>query len=972
VFKDAQGKVSNSTAEVSPLDAVKDLPVRVLTSWWTDQAAGTNLTDLDGHKGKVSIEISVENLTTQASEIAYESNGARYRQQALVGVPFTVVVTANLGQIPLEDVLLTGQNVGWPGGDKVTDGTVSVTPDGEVLVQWARLLAPPVLPPTAVFSLVVQADGFQPPAFDMVIQPGLVTDPSVKAMVDRAFGEDSAAGQLEVSTIALVLTVTRHLTEALDFVDQVHETLQGDVTDLSHKVVSELEASSETVLAHLEAMQAEIAALGQSTEGGIETANSQAGSSVSSLVQSADALLGQSGTKPKLTATSVTGCTVKMPNLAKDEPRTVAASIHLLGAQLEAIEATFTGQTGYPDTINCRTQLIRIVKNSLGNPTELAKDPTKADACRHSLATQRTVACSIFAARDDTAVRLSQLITASISSIDLFATLGVEDLRLSLGDPADGLVTKLDGLKHLIDQATRQGGVTFTQWSSALGDIRQAVDDAKQAVVEARQATAAVTSEVAAVRGAYKDLTDTIADTGGLKDQIQELVDLTDMTSGVQQVGEWFFSSGLAAQFKQLADNNPADCDTDWDDGLNASSDLAAIRGALGRLMDPCIAAGLASTAAIAAGEYAALVEDRSDANTTAKAILDSLETGTLKDLLDNLDSEIKVLEEPNGSIASINEQLDKLFLPGSPDDSGYLTDIAAIIDSLENLNTAGGSQFLLGQALDGLDRLINEIWPNRTYLPVRGLAACPAAVLMPRPNSGASAQVVMYQANLVYCYGDSLKQTLTEVDKGLRTAQTSITGLLQDASTKTQKGLDGTTRQIAVLSDQLAQSLADERTTSTELMQDAVAAARAKLQADLKLTLQDMGLAKDAVITALTAAVEAAQADSQQAAQALQRDFDNLMDNLGSTEPDSQTGLLGKLNGITGQVGLTGTTLDQVNTTVVTHGNNRSGELRELDLKSAQFDQAQALLDSYRPFQTEADQGKVTTVFIYHLRAKD
>ncbi|MCL1898849.1 MAG: hypothetical protein FWG16_08555 [Micrococcales bacterium] len=99
--------------------------------------------------------------------------------------------------------------------------------------------------------------------------------------------------------------------------------------------------------------------------------------------------------------------------------------------------------------------------------------------------------------------------------------------------------------------------------------------------------------------------------------------------------------------------------------------------------------------------------------------------------------------------------------------------------------------------------------------------------------------------------------------------------------------------------------------------------------------------------------------------------DLTNLMVNLGSPDLESQTGLVGKLTGITGQVGQTGVVLDQVNGAVLSHGNARSNELRNLDLRAAQFAEAQVLLGQFAPFALDGDQAETTTIFIYHLRGK-
>lgn len=90
------GSVSQTDRAIAPVDAVRDLPVRVRTMWWHDQKAGTSLTDLQGQSGRFVIQWSVENLTAKPTDVSYESNGARYKQSELVAVPLTVAASARL------------------------------------------------------------------------------------------------------------------------------------------------------------------------------------------------------------------------------------------------------------------------------------------------------------------------------------------------------------------------------------------------------------------------------------------------------------------------------------------------------------------------------------------------------------------------------------------------------------------------------------------------------------------------------------------------------------------------------------------------------------------------------------------------------------------------------------------------------------------------------------------------------------
>jgi hypothetical protein len=69
----------------SPATDAEGLPFRVLTAYRSAEGAGTNLADLAGRKGRVEIDVTVENLTVKPTEITYDVEGSSRTQSALVG-----------------------------------------------------------------------------------------------------------------------------------------------------------------------------------------------------------------------------------------------------------------------------------------------------------------------------------------------------------------------------------------------------------------------------------------------------------------------------------------------------------------------------------------------------------------------------------------------------------------------------------------------------------------------------------------------------------------------------------------------------------------------------------------------------------------------------------------------------------------------------------------------------------------------
>lgn len=323
VVQDEDGRVTEHREDLEPARAAALLPVRVQTAWWHDGTSGTDLADLDGRSGRFVVQVAVQDLTAEPTDLAFETDGARYQQQALVGVPLTVVASATVG--PGDRVVQADD--GSQDGGRVTDGVLVETAEGERSVQWAAFLAAPMLTPTADFTLVVESAAFRAPSFDLAVQPGLVTDPSVAALVDRAYGADGYAARQEGAAIGLVQRVGRSLSEALDFVDQVHEALGEDVAHLGERTYRNLGSSSEQVLDHLGRTVEDLDGVLTDARSGITQVGTDTHRGVQDLSRSVAEILGSPGLRPTMSETVVAGCSVTMPTLAEGEARTVSATV---------------------------------------------------------------------------------------------------------------------------------------------------------------------------------------------------------------------------------------------------------------------------------------------------------------------------------------------------------------------------------------------------------------------------------------------------------------------------------------------------------------------------------------------------------------------------------------------------------------------------------------------------------------------
>ena len=166
-------RAAAGTRTYAPRDVAKDLPVRVRTAYRTADGAGTDLSEIAGYTGRVTVDVFVENLTVKPQSLTYDVAGTSRTRTALVGAPLTLSAAVSLDADP--DSVITASS----DAQGVTNGVLSRTGDGKSQVQWAALLAPPQLGATADLRLVVDAVDFKVPEFGLSVQTGLITDPSV-------------------------------------------------------------------------------------------------------------------------------------------------------------------------------------------------------------------------------------------------------------------------------------------------------------------------------------------------------------------------------------------------------------------------------------------------------------------------------------------------------------------------------------------------------------------------------------------------------------------------------------------------------------------------------------------------------------------------------------------------------------------------------------------------------------------------
>ncbi len=958
VVRDEAGGITELREDLEPAQAAADLPVRVQTAWWHDGTSGTDLADLDGRAGRFVVQVAVQDLTAQPTDVAFETGGARYQQQALVGVPLTVVASAVVGAgdrvVQVDD--------GAQDDPRVTDGVLVETVEGARSVQWAAFLAAPMLSPTAEFTLVVESADFRAPSVDLTVQPGLVTDPSVAALIDRAYGADGYAARQESAAIGLVQRVGRTLAEGLDFVDQVHAALVQDVAHLGERTYQNLGSSSEQVLDHLARTGEELEAVLTDTQSGLTQVGSETHRGVRDLSRSVTDVLGSPGVRPTLSETVVAGCSVTMPALAEGEARTVSATVHLADAQLRAVADLFAaGRAAPPD--NCRAALHELVLETVGDPVAL-EDPEAAARCEATPEDRRTVACTLAVARGALAADFTLLATALDDVRTVADRLDVGALSGTLGG-AQGVAASLTTLRDELAAAragSRSVGADLAAW---VDRVQAASDDARAGVEASRAALTGTAAAVDRLRSARDDVHRLLFDPAdGLGATLDTLTEPGGAPAGT---GAWFLASPYAGALDDLAATLGGDgCPAGWSDDLGPGSEAEEVVAALDRLgAADCPLGDLAAATADLVTGYASAVAG-SDLLTeragTARAALDAVE-----DAFGALDAAVDDLEASTGASGPMAQALRALDDPGSG--TGALAAVAAEVEEARALVADGGDLHALDERVAALVDLVSGIWPDDSVQPTPDARECAAVQPSPAGRPDASAQAVVWLANRLLCLEADLGSRLRDLDDRLGAVSAGSDARLGLTSERTRDAADRAHEQIDLLSAGLVAEVTAQREAATASSQELVAAAREQVREEMDAVLSGYDLASSGVLQQLTEAMDRSGAQSQSVAASLGGDFADLLANLGSPDPTSRGGLLGKLHGVTTQVGDTGGVLDSVHGTTTAYGNVRSGELRDLDLRAAQFAAAEERLTAYRPFAGVDED--LETVFVFQLRGE-
>lgn len=459
---------SSSSDEFSPSETADDLPARVTTSYRTADSSGSDLSELNGYSGKVVIDVSIENLTLVAQQVSYDMDGNSYSTSALVGAPLTVVASASLEGTGAGDVIVEGD------GD-TTNGLVSMDSDGRTQVQWADLLAPPMMPASADLRLVVDAKNFSSPDFSISVQPGLATDSSSNSLLD-ASSQMRAQMDLEERTIELAAQVNQVLAQTSSTIQDVRSSLDTSAETIGAQTLSDMQSNAQNLSGAMTSVGSQLDGLKGELQSASAQSSSQTLAQLTSSVEAMSAMLGDtSGAAPDGRSTSVYAT---VQNIAAQ----LQAYADAGDDQRESVRAALEAAIGpsEPNEENCPAA----ATPAAPQPTSGASGPTGDETPQGTPSSKAPSSGAAVGqeAGDGQSSRPSEAsATGSASSEALPATCalyqGQQSLNAAISDFTTAARSAVDGLKGSAQDTAQQASSLATAAGGALAQANTVVGD---------------------------------------------------------------------------------------------------------------------------------------------------------------------------------------------------------------------------------------------------------------------------------------------------------------------------------------------------------------------------------------------------------------------------------------------------------------------------------------------------------------
>ena len=470
-------KSSSKTINFKVKDVINDVPGRVSTQYQSSKGTGTNLKDLNGYSGELTIKVTVENLTLKSQEVSYDAGGTKRTNQALVGVPFTVAGSVSLDNVKSNQIITSGDKT----DDSATNGVISTTGDGKANVQWGAILAPPTSGASTSFTLKVNAQDFKAPDFDIAVQPGFASDLSGESVLNNSFNKNDANQVAMLQrTIDLVNNVDSTITSASSQVNELRSSLDNTSDTLGQDAAKNLQANSESLTKRMAELDGQIQSLKDDLAKTADGNKNQLISQLESTVNTMDTLLGDTSQVPNVSVSHQNGsCTVDRGAAGG------GSSVYGNLVQLSQILNNYADASG-----DCQHALADSLRQTIG------PDNPSPEVCRDG----SSVTCSLYGASVTSQASLIGLVANGeklVNELQPEYLKGANKNYRALRGEVDNLTKYLqsDEGKKAIRDHQQNGDVTESLKSS-----RRSVDELKKTSDELTKALNSLHSKAVAAR----------------------------------------------------------------------------------------------------------------------------------------------------------------------------------------------------------------------------------------------------------------------------------------------------------------------------------------------------------------------------------------------------------------------------------------------------------------------------------------
>ena len=470
-------KSSSKTINFKVKDVINDVPVRVSTQYQSSKGTGTNLKDLNGYSGELTIKVTVENLTLKSQVVSYDAGGTKRTNQALVGVPFTVAGSVSLDNVKSNQIITSGDKT----DDSATNGVISTTGDGKANVQWGAILAPPTSGASTSFTLKVNAQDFKAPDFDIAVQPGFASDLSGESVLNNSFNKNDANQVAMLQrTIDLVNNVDSTITSASSQVNELRSSLDNTSDTLGQDAAKNLQANSESLTKRMAELDGQIQSLKDDLAKTADGNKNQLISQLESTVNTMDTLLGDTSQVPNVSVSHQNGsCTVDRGAAGG------GSSVYGNLVQLSQILNNYADASG-----DCQHALADSLRQTIG------PDNPSPEVCRDG----SSVTCSLYGASVTSQASLIGLVANGeklVNELQPEYLKGANKNYRALRGEVDNLTKYLqsDEGKKAIRDHQQNGDITESLKSS-----RRSVDELKKTSDELTKALNSLHSKAVAAR----------------------------------------------------------------------------------------------------------------------------------------------------------------------------------------------------------------------------------------------------------------------------------------------------------------------------------------------------------------------------------------------------------------------------------------------------------------------------------------